>query len=193
MTTARPVLQEPFPPVPMEVIHRIITQSDIQTVLQWRAVNDSFAREVDGMLYRAMARLVRVYVGRPEYLLQALWRYRAVISAETALAFFLDDPNVLNRDLEICVPRARGKALQKYLKRRYRLVKVAGKEKGCRYYDVPSDLETVLYVVVGSNAQRFIRIVCMPSPSALAPLSARLDYSSSQQRSGSTAADRLEF
>ena len=91
------------PSVPFDVLCAIMQQSQILDLLRWRDTAHALRRQANLILRTSMENLVDHYICDARYFLDVLGRHRAVVAGEVALCFFLDDPRVMTREMEVSI------------------------------------------------------------------------------------------
>ncbi|KAI0740893.1 hypothetical protein C8Q76DRAFT_791277 [Earliella scabrosa] len=157
--------------LPIDVVCVILWQCDILTLLRWRFVSQFLKREVERRAHMLM--LIGEFVPDAHFVLSTLSRFNAVISAETALAFFLDDPRLLTKDLEVCVSEDNCEQLIQELRAHFWHVKAPFlKVRPCdvqdKYLNTGMDRIVVLYAIMSNHMRlRYIRFVTSRCPGPL--------------------------
>ncbi|KAI0730636.1 hypothetical protein C8Q76DRAFT_792787 [Earliella scabrosa] len=159
--------------LPVELERMLLEGYDMLSLLNWRAVRGRYLFQVDRQLRKEMEKIVNVYVpGQASLLLDALHRFRAIITGEAAIAFLLRDRDLLGMDLELCVGEPEAEALHAFLKNNFVLTKVCGQDEGTLGYHGPPDRITTYYCIIAPRRRRYICVVSSHTPSPLTPLTA---------------------
>ncbi|KAI0744592.1 hypothetical protein C8Q76DRAFT_789098 [Earliella scabrosa] len=167
--------------IPVDVLLVVLWQSDILTLLRWRLVAQLFRREGDRVLRSHMRMLAGEFVPDPDWFLATLSTFNAVVGADTALAFFLDDPILLTKDIEVCASEEQAAALIAYLRNHYRKNKIPFfKVRPCDVQDeflqTGMDRLVEMYAILSKGFRlRYIRFVTSRTPSALLPVVSQIN------------------
>ncbi|KAI0705558.1 hypothetical protein C8Q76DRAFT_801303 [Earliella scabrosa] len=159
--------------LPVELERMLMEEFDMLGLLNWRPVCGRYLLQVDTQLRKEMEAIVKVYLpGQASILLDALPRFRAVITGEAAIAFVLRDMKLLGMDLEICVAEPEAEELHAFLQKNFTLTKVCGRDKGAQGYEGPLDRITTHYCIIAARRRRYLSVVSSYTPSPLTPLTA---------------------
>ncbi|KAI0685715.1 hypothetical protein C8T65DRAFT_747778 [Cerioporus squamosus] len=162
-----------MPPLPPCVLLLILANLDILSLLRCRLVSRRMKQLADSEIRVDMRRIVGHYLPAPDQFLDDLVSYAAVVSSQAALALFLRDRSVLDRDLEVSVKYGTEEAFNEYVRTSLPVVKVHGRD-GRGLSEMTTEgrpqRHTTIYKIKGAS-RRYIRVVGCSYPTPLGAIS----------------------
>lgn len=148
--------------MPQAIVICMLSHTDMLTLLRCRLQCRLYRELVNSELRIGMRRILRHYIPEPTDLLDALLAYRAVISGRAALALFLRDDTILDRDLEVSVCHEYQEELNSFVSRCLPVVKVLGldrREGQCQMTEEGRPTRSTTIYKVKGRRRRYIRVV----------------------------------
>ncbi|KAI0696767.1 hypothetical protein C8T65DRAFT_743452 [Cerioporus squamosus] len=151
----------------------ILAHLEMLPLLRCRLVSRRLKELADSELRVDMRRIVGHYLPAPDQFLDDLVSYSAVVSSQAALALFLRDRSILDRDLEVSVKYGTEEAFNEYVRTSLPVVKVHGRD-GRGLSEMTTEgrpqRHTTVYKIKGAS-RRYIRVIGCSYPTPLGAIS----------------------
>ncbi|KAI0689278.1 hypothetical protein C8T65DRAFT_700303 [Cerioporus squamosus] len=152
----------------------ILAEVEILPLLRCRLVSRRMKQLADSEIRVEMRRIVGHYLPDPDAFLDDMVSYGAVVSSQAALALFLRDRSVLDRDLEVTVKYSTQEAFNTYVRTSLPVVKVRGLDRRRGLSEMTSEggpqRVTTIYKIKGKS-RLYIRVVGCSYPTPLGAVS----------------------